>query len=206
MPPVFLPTSTQNVPVNQINALPLLSISQYIAGDGADTLIYAKRTLKYWSPTALGIDGVVPILTPPKTHITTPWLNVSPCQFFALTVLRNVLPGTLVGSDFITSIMQYKQTPTDNPLLTYPDLLSTNDAYNGMPFLETTSFKFPFVPAPDVQRYQLLYSPNTGVGSTIQNVALMIGPFIRFQLSWGTGHPDPIFDFSTYSLSILGSS
>jgi hypothetical protein len=206
MPPVFLPASAQTVPVNQINALPLLSLSQYIAGDGADTLIYAKRTLKYWSPTALGINGVVPVLTPPKYHITTPWLDVSPCQFFALTVLRNVLAGTLVGSKFITSLMQYKQTPSDAPLLTYPDPLNCNDAYNGMPFLETSAFKFPFVAAPDVQRYQMLYSPNTGVGSTIQNVALMIGPFIRFQLSWNNVAPDPIFDFSTYSLSILASS
>jgi hypothetical protein len=198
--------STQVSPVNQLEALPLLSVQQFISPDGSDTLIYGTRVLRYWSPIALGITASQPALTGLKYHITTPWLDVTPCMFFAFVILRDTTGATHAAAKSFSVCLQYKQTPAEAPPVTNNIAGVISDQFNGIWPLTSaaTVISFPDQ-ANTVQRATLLTSPNTGVQSLCQNVMLIIGPSVRFQLNWGTVAPDAN-DLSHYSMSLWGST
>jgi hypothetical protein len=203
--------STQAVPVNQLEALPLLTVQQFLSPDGGDTVVYGTRVLKYWSPTALGITAGVPTLDADggpgnKYQITTPWLDVTPCMFFAFVILRTIPAGNHAISKSMHLCVQYKQTPAETPYLSN-NILGIQDPYNGILDLtgSGTPVIFPDIAGPAIERFTALFSPNTGVASTVQNVALIMGPSVRFQLNWLAIAPDAN-DHSTYSMAIWGSS
>jgi hypothetical protein len=209
--PWDLIVKTQAVPVTQLDSLPLLTVQQFVAPDGGDTVVYGTRVFKYWSPTLLGITAGVPALDADggpgtKYQLTTPWLDVTPCMFFAFVIVRAVVGATHAAAKPLHLCAQYKQTPADAPKRSN-NIGGIVDAYNGIVNLtgSGTPIAFPDQAAVATQRFTVLISPNTGVGSTLQNVALCMGPSVRFQLNWLAVAPDAN-DLSTYSLAIWGSS
>jgi hypothetical protein len=197
MPSPWTSSTASPIPVSQINALPVLNQQQYLAPDGADTVIISKNTLKYWSPAALGFTAKQPLLVGGQYPMTTPWLDVAPCQFFLLTLLRSI-PGGDVGalSQFLYCLLQYKQGPGDVP----PPF----DISFGVNLFETIAIQFPALAGAAVQRYTMQLCPNTGVGSSMHNVSLVQGSMVRF--CFDAQAAPSVLDHSTYSLSIFGSS
>jgi hypothetical protein len=194
------------MPKNQLNSLPLLMAQQFVSpDDGANTVIYASHVLKYWSPSALGITAGTPaqIGGVGYYYLTSPWLNLSPCDFFVFVLNRDI-PGGDAGSvsSTINLCKQYKQTPADLP----PPLAAGAWPSGGWdPIAVLNGIKpFPAQAGPATQRRSVLLSPNTMVGSSTQNVALCLGPSVRFTLMWLLGPAGG--DHSTYSLAIWGSS
>lgn len=208
MPNPWAGSNVGAVPITQINSLPVLTVSQFTdgaAGGGADGVIYSGHVLKFWSPTVLGIVASAPALTGTKYHITTPWLDVSPCQFFVFTIKRAIPLGDNVAAKACNLMVQYKQDAADAPPVTMLIGAAINDEFNGIYPLRTNAITFPAIVGPATARYTIGICPNTGVASTMTNVSLVIGPWVRFQLSWSTNAPDA-GDHSTYSMSIIGSS
>jgi hypothetical protein len=207
MPSVWAASFVSPIPVNQLDALPLLTLQEFIDGHGADTAIYADHVLKYWSPTVLGITAGTPTLDPDagvKYELHTPWLDVTPCMFFCFVILRNIPGGDNVQAQPLKLCLQYKQTATETPPLSRNPI---DDPYTGIWDLvsQATAIIFPALAGPAVQRFNVTISPNSAAQSTIQNVALAFGPFVRFQLNWMAVAPAGT-DHSTYSMSMWGSS
>ncbi len=212
--------STLAVPVNQIDALPVLSVQQFIDAGGAQGIVFGGRVLKYWDPAALALDGVLPQHFRAKWHLTTPWLDVSPCLFFSVLVNR-FLPTHAVAYPAVASVklfVQSKLSAADNPPLSF-ELdgagTSVNDAFNGFYPIVTNGIAFPAVAintgAPETQRYLFSVSPDGGgVGGSMNFATLALGPWVRFQLNWSTNDPtagEPAgANQSTYTMAIIGSS
>jgi len=206
------------VPMNQLDALPLISTAQFQSG-GAYGLIMGGTVLKYWEPAVVGIDGAIPALLINKYAIVSNWLDLSPCKFFALTILRSMTdathtyPGYAAGNGMLLQV-QYKQTAAENPAADYeadPGSGSIDDVTNGIfPIVNTRTawHSINVGTAPKVQRFTYTLSPDTG-GGTMFAKPLAFGPWVRFLLDWSSNNPltgEPAGAHSTYSMSMLGSS
>ena len=204
LPELSLPA----LPVKQIQALPTTSAKTFVSSDGAETIIYATHTMKYWSPALVGINGLVPIQTPAASGffaMTGLWLDVLPCVYFTCVITRMVAPGgTFVQSRNMSLRIQYKQTPADNPPVGLVIGGSEVAKFNSQWLIQTAQIQFPAQASDVTQRYSEMTSPNVGASNT-QNVTLCMGPQIRFSLSQSSNGIPP-GDTSTYAMAIWGST
>lgn len=200
------------VPMNQIDALPLVTVQQFLSPDGADTIVYAGRVLKYWDAAAVGIVNAkfskdVATGSGEIYQITSNWLDVTPCQFFVFTLTRDVLgPFPMAAQRPFVLQMQYKTDPADNPPTS---LLATPGGplslvYAGWWNLVSNSITWPSTTMVQTQRFTLVCSPNNWGRNSADNVSLIIGPSVRFMLDMSAN--PPVETDTTISMSIWASS
>ena len=206
MPSPFLSLFDVPVPVNQLEALPLISQTKFVSGGVYGTVLFGT-VLKYWDTSATGINGLAPQLFDTKYQLTTPWLDVSPCKFFAFVILRHI-PNLDIGvaPRAATLMVQYRQSPTDTPPLSRTIGLGINDQLTGFYNLTSSGdLGFTAEAGPAIQRVSILVSPNSSLGTSGQVAPVCIGPGVRFQMNWSTNPPNA-GDNSVYSMAIWGSS
>jgi hypothetical protein len=214
------------VPVTQQESLPLLTVQQFLAHDNADTIVFGNTVLKYWASTTLWPDavghageGALPIRLGAATHktqLTTgvgmgpggtdAWLDLTPCKFFSFVIKRTFAGAIAADAGPMLVSVQYKQTPTETPPYDSGNVFSTaDDTFMGIWDLLATANAptWPLAAAGGSQRYTLLISPNSAGFSRVQNVALCMGPYVRFQLNWAGAAPAAA---AYFSMSIWGSS
>jgi hypothetical protein len=186
------------VPLNQIRSLPTAAAEQsYISKDGADTISYASHSLKYWSPAVLGFSALHPVGGAGSFRMSTAFLDLDPCQFYVLTLLRNIPLGDAgAASGNLYGYFRYKQTPAD-----LPPVVDTGLAYGSL-FL-TNAFNFPALAGAATQRYSMTISPDN-YQLAAHGATLLIGPSFSFTFWSGTAPAGG--DNSSYSLSIYGST
>lgn len=210
--PFTNPTMQYPVPINQLNALPLIGTQTFIDGAGGTGIIIGGNVTRFWDVNATKINGSSfhNVGGHPDANenwvLATPFLDVTPCIYFAFTIYRYCASADAAKP--ISFYNQYKLDPSETDAsipLTNPSGYALNVEILGMNQFNTTAIQFPAEAAGAVQRFTLLASPNSQPGSVARNVPMSIGPFVRFIM--GLGGTGPVLaDTSTYSMSIIGSS
>lgn len=110
--------SSQLLPINQINALPVLTISGVVNGT-----VYrvGTRLARYFSPDDLGLNGVAlssfgvgggaPNLC---WYAATPYLNITGCSLISV-VVKKTYGATLLQGQALTLFLQMRQGSLDVP-------------------------------------------------------------------------------------------
>lgn len=195
------------IPVAQLNALPLLTAQQFVDGNGVNVQVNGQSVSKFWSPAVLGINGSAPVAAiNTKWCLLTPWLDVSPCKLFLAVVLRNV--GTLTTAPPSMWIqMQFRLTAADTPSPAYTVGASLQDQLNACYNVNSTALGWGAAQAAgDVQRAALAWGLSTPSAQPLSNVPNMIGANVRLMLNWQTNAPNSGGRTDTFSLSLWGTS
>ena len=204
-PPVF------GIPVNQLNAIPIITTSQYKDGQGAQALIIGGATVKFWSPTVLGVLNQVPNCYPGpaptgKWYLATNWLDLSPCLHFTMLVKRTLSLAPTSKSAWVQAQYRFDDTDLVTPTFwtggaMYDDIASV---YN----MHITGKSWTVFPGPGgVDRFAVGFGPCIPAAVGMQATPVMSARDMRFQLSWGTNDPtNGYLDMSTYSMALWGHS
>jgi hypothetical protein len=105
--------ASPKIPVNQLNALPLVTADQ--AAAGGDVIVQGSTITRFWSNTVLGMGTTFTNLGGGGSAMSSVQLDVTGCSRFALVLTRTV---TGVGGDAADLFAVY---------LSYGDLAGNNE-------------------------------------------------------------------------------
>lgn len=122
--------SSQLIPIVQINALPVLTISGAIQGTLYNV---GGRISRYFSPTDLSINAnALSSFAAPGGdfywYLATPFLNLTGCSLFSMLLVRNINTNAAQISPGATLWMQRRIDPLDVPPVTYFETTTNNQA------------------------------------------------------------------------------
>lgn len=185
--------SSQLVPVNQANALPLISVQQ--AATAGTLQVIGSALYRVFSPTDLGINAsaVTSIVGPPAfVYLATNWLDLRGCGRNAFR-LRRVTP---LGAGPALSatcglFVQYRLGPADTPGVQYVNGGVTSNNYNAM--FQVSGLNNATFPATtgagEAQTVAWAWADNYGSGIA-WSTSLALGGNARFIVSWGASASD----------------
>ena len=198
---------SQNIPVNQQNAIPIWTL-----GGGLANIVGGTVT-RSWDSDMLGIKGaLVTTLATGETLIASNWLDVSGCSQFALAVRRTATnnsggQGVVGGLQNMNVWIQYRMGPNDSPPLSYNNGVTLYQPFTGRIPVLNQGVGFPntnSLPNLGHEQQTAALGFNVSDNSTgpFTSWNAMIGSDVRLILSWGTLSP-PTTD-NTFSAYLWG--
>ncbi len=183
------------IPVTQLNALPLISVSQAQAGT---MTVLGGSISRSFSPTQLGISATTTQTVGTKVCLVSNWLDLRGCVYhqFTLSKLNNTA-GALLALPACSLTMQTRLGPTDNPSASLVISGSINDAMNAIYSVSSATITFAASNAGDVYRGVWAWGPGMGSGLSYDQ-AVAIGSNVRFIVSWSTNAVNAGNQFSAW--------
>ena len=192
-----------NTPKNQIDALPIMTVVAAAAAD--DITIVGGTIAKFWSPTTLGMAGIVPT-TDAAGHVflVTPFLDMTGCTNGALLLTRTDTANSLAGAIYNPLVLcQYRITHVGAMPTSFASGGSINLPQAGINLIAPNPIAFvATIAAPTTQRGLATWGPSAIVASANQ-VGMTIGADVRIFVSFST-NAQPVTQ--TFSVSIWGAS
>ncbi len=181
--------SSQLLPVNQINALPVQTISAAVDGQ---VFTVGGRVTKYFNPGQLFnlqlMQSIhLPGLVDPWWYFVTPYLNLLGCYMFAFELTQKAGPHKAAPFPQMSLWMQRRLGPTDAPPLIVQDSANTpQPTISGMVELNSALTGFLASNAQgEVQRW--MFTTGGDVNANGQQLALGFDQRFVIMISTGTG-------------------
>ena len=177
------------IPVNQLDALPLISAAQ--AAQAGLLEIIGGRAARYFGPADLGINAsgvsTVPVGAGFYYYLATPYLDLRGCSTFAFLLRRNV-GATITALAGASLQMQWRLGSADAPGVTWIDPTGAfvNDAQAGKATVQI-GVTFPATTAGNNQRALITWGGvlQGGFGADVAP-----GADARLIVSWSTTNPN----------------
>jgi hypothetical protein len=186
-------------PVNQLNALPLITATA-AAADG-DINIVGGAITRYWSAAITGVNGATPSIDANGFRVLpTNFLNVTGCARFACIVQRFSGIDQAAALASMGLQLQYRFNK-----VTTPPTSNTVDprAVIAMFPILTTRIIFPSILAGAFQTSISCWSIDSSVGSGGTIVPGMIGSDVRLVAEWST---NPVAANNLFEITLWGNS
>lgn len=178
------------IPVNQLDALPLISAAQ--AAQAGQLQIIGGRAARYFGPADLGINAsgvsTFPVGAGFYYYLATPYLDLRGCSTFAFLLRRNVGATITALAGTASLQMQWRMNSADTPAVTWidPSGATVNDNQAGKAQVQT-GVAFPATTAGNNQRALITWGGvlQNGFGSDVAP-----GADTRLIVSWSTNNPN----------------